>query len=539
MAGRFVIENIFKAIDRVTAPVTRMQARVGKFTRATERGLRRANRVLGKFNRGLARGGRGLLRWGRNVTAAIGIASVVAINRVAGAADNLAKRSRRLEFPIDALQEWQFVAEQSGLTTEGFDKAIEKFTKSVGEAKAGTGTLVTILRKANPELLRQLNNTTNAAEAFDLYLQAMRDTEDQTVKTALATAAFGRTGAKFINITEQSADAIKALRLEQRENGIITAEQAREAEKYNDAVNSLKRSLFGLLQTVIIPMLPRLTETVRTWREWIVANKELIRLKIVGFLRDLKARFDKLVTALRELNARYNLAELFLATLSAGLKFGAFLERHGATLLKIIASVVALSAVLKILTGVMAVVNLVMAANPIGLIIIAIGVLIGLIAAAIVWWEDIKAAFLEFVESGNLLKPLMLGPIGLLISAAAGIMRHWEPVKTFFADLWQGIVDAFNWAIENIMTIMRLLPGPLQAAILAGETLGSLLASDDAGAAPGGQQVVAPGERVARSISERRDTAELLIRDETGRGELSSSGTGAAAISLEQSGAFT
>jgi len=53
MAGRFSVEAIFKAVDRVTAPVSRMQNRIGKFTRSAERGFRKLNRGLGKFVRGL------------------------------------------------------------------------------------------------------------------------------------------------------------------------------------------------------------------------------------------------------------------------------------------------------------------------------------------------------------------------------------------------------------------------------------------------------------------------------------------------------
>ena len=44
MAGRFSIEAVFKAIDKVTAPVSRMQNKVGKFTRSMSRGVNRLNR---------------------------------------------------------------------------------------------------------------------------------------------------------------------------------------------------------------------------------------------------------------------------------------------------------------------------------------------------------------------------------------------------------------------------------------------------------------------------------------------------------------
>lgn len=360
MAGRFSVEAVFKAVDRVTAPVSRMQNRVGKFTRAMSRGLRGANRALNKVVGGFKQGG---LVIAGGITVA-----TLAINKMADSADALAKRARRLEFPIEELQQWQFVAEQSGLSTAEFDKSLEKFTKSVGEARSGTGTLVTILKKANPELLKQITSADNAAEAFDLYMKGLRGTKNQLDKTALSTAAFGRTGAKFLNITEQSEKAIAALRKEQIENGIITKKQAEAAEAYNDAANSLKRSLGGLLQNVILPMLPAITSTLRVWREWIVSNKELIKVNVMEFLISVK-------------------------------NFFSFLVKHGSTIAKIIAGIVALSLAIKVVTIAMAAFNLIAAANPLTLILLAI------------------------------------------VAAAGLVMLAWEPISEFFTGLWKRITD--------------------------------------------------------------------------------------------------
>lgn len=53
MAKRFTVEAVFKAIDKFTAPVSRMQNSISKFTRKTERGLRSIDRRLGTITRGL------------------------------------------------------------------------------------------------------------------------------------------------------------------------------------------------------------------------------------------------------------------------------------------------------------------------------------------------------------------------------------------------------------------------------------------------------------------------------------------------------
>ena len=53
--ARFSIESVFKAIDRVSAPVKKMQSRVGKFTRSMRRGFRAVNRSVDKFGTSLKR----------------------------------------------------------------------------------------------------------------------------------------------------------------------------------------------------------------------------------------------------------------------------------------------------------------------------------------------------------------------------------------------------------------------------------------------------------------------------------------------------
>lgn len=482
MAGRFSVEAVFKAVDRVTAPVSRMQTRVGKFTRGMARGLRTVNRVLGKTTKLLKRGASAALKFGGFAVAAGITAVAVAMNKAADAADALAKQSRRLQFPIEELQEWKFIAEQSGIANELFSSSLGAFSKRLGEAEAGSGPLVTGLKKLNPVLLEQLIQTDSISDALGLYINAIRNADTATEKAALANAAFSRAGLQLVNIADNSATAIKALRMEQRENGNITLKQAEAAEAYNDAVNSLKRSLVGLVQNILLPMLPAITKTVRAWREWIVANNELIRGRILEFFDQMKTAVVDLLDRFRKFNeANDILGTLVKIVTFAGTAF-AFLAEHGTTIATVIAGVVGLNAVLGILTGVLTAVNVVMAANPVGLLVLA------------------------------------------LVAAAAAIFLAWEPIKAFFVGLWESVVGVID-AISNIPSGISDFFNPDENA--TGSTRG------------GRPQIVSPQERVARSIDEQRttSTAEVTIKDDTGRAEVTGGRMGPG-LKLQSSGAF-
>lgn len=572
MAGRFSVEAVFKAVDRITAPVSRMQNKVGKFTRSMERGLRSANRQVNRIVKGMGRGFAKVAKFGAGLAAVGGAAVVTALNRTADAADSLAKQSRRLQFPIEELQEWKFVAEQSGVPTELLDKSLGAFSKRLGEAKGGMGPLVSGLKNINPQLLRQLQNTESVSDAFALYVNAMREADTATEKAALANAAFSRSGLNLVNIADNSAEAIAGLRNEQRENGNITMAQAVAAEAYNDAVNSLKRSLMGLLQGVILPMMPAITKTLRQWREWAVANKELIQTRIIEFAKNLKARVLGIVDAVVEFSKKYDMGERISDTLDTLGSFARFLGENAGTILKVVGAVVALSAVLNTLVGVMTAVNLVMALNPVGLIVLGIAALIGVIAAAVVWWDEIKAAmvsagravldtvvgaftwlkdtFLDLPAAAQGLLMIVTGPIGALAGAAALITDNWEPIKGFFSDLWGNVTGIFEGALSTITGVADKVKNVAGGIVDKISSIGGGVASffgfgDDeeeqtaARGGPGAPQVVTPQERVARSVEEQRSTstAELTIRDESGRAEVTRNFAGPG-VTLVPSGGF-
>lgn len=56
---------------------------------------------------------------------------------------------------------------------------------------------------------------------------------------------------------------------------------------------------------------------------------------------------------------------------------------------------------------------------------------------------------------------MALGPVGLAITALTLavplIIKHWEPIKKFFANLWDGIVSGFQGAVNIIVNLAKML----------------------------------------------------------------------------------
>ncbi len=520
--ARFSVKAIFEAIDRITAPVRKMQNNVGKFTRSMEKSLRSVSRLTNRLSKNLLKVGKRIFRFGAFAVTAGLAAATVAITKTANAADALAKRSDRIKFPIEELQQWQFVAEQSGLSTQQFDQSLENFTRVLGQAKLGTGALSSTLKQFNPQLLRQLRSTDDISESFKLLINGIRDTKDETLKMSLAMSAFGRSGgANFINIANQSTDAIDELIKEMIENGIITKELAKNAEDYNDALNTLKRSLTGLTQNVILPLLPKLTEMISKFRELIITNKDLIKTNITNAVKKIKDIIERVVVALKQLNSEQDVLTRLVKVIDVLAKAFIFLSKNLKIIVivaALISSILVLNVALKAAVIIIGLFNTAILFNP---VVLTIALILAMAAALIVvtgGWERL---------------------LELLKAIPQAIRGNFSPLREFFSNLWNDIATGFKNDFKPIFDaidkIGRILPFGTQNQEVVNELFGSSIVPKN-GVGP---QVVSPNERIARSIEEQRttNTSEITIKDETRRAEVTS-GTLASGITMHPTGGF-
>jgi hypothetical protein len=291
MPPRFNIETAYKAVDQSTRTIGKIQNRLMKFTAIGSRAMRRLNRITSRLTHTVTRG----LKYGFASAATVTTGLFLAINRTAESMDALAKRARTIDFPIEKFQEYRFVAEQSGVQTEVFEKSMQKFARVIGDAKNGTGSLYTILRKNDRGLLRQIRGTKDTSEAFEIMVDSIRKVEDPTKKASLAAATFGRAGVDMINMANLGADEIEKLRKQMRENGIVTAEQAEKAEAYNDMMNRVKKTVVGFMVDGLTPLMPIITDVADHTRAWMVENRKIIASKFKHYLEWIVNNFSKIV----------------------------------------------------------------------------------------------------------------------------------------------------------------------------------------------------------------------------------------------------
>lgn len=639
MAGRFSVEAVFKAVDRVTVPVSRMQNRVGKMTRSMGNGFDRLNKKVGKFASGVKKGALA-------VTAALALSTGAMANVISTGADfeqtlvaAAAKYPGEIRKGTEAFEQLEQAARKTGSATEfsaseaagalnflamaGFDAeaSVAALPGVVDLATAAQVDLATATDVASDSLgafglmtkdatqlgknLARVNDviaktTTSANTTVESLFETIKEggpvatTAGASLETFSALAGeLANAGIKgsqagttlknmFLTLaapTAGSAKILKRLGIQTQDasgdmrdivdilgdlngalDGLGTAERSGvlegifgkipiagvnvllasgsdrlreyrgELEGASGAsstmasvmrdtlqgrLNSLKSAVEGVKISIFSMTNGPLADAIDKTTEWVRANEQLIATNVGEFLAGIISNFENIVKWAKRI----------------GIALAVFFT---------------LSMILKTLVLVMTAVNLVMAANPIVLIVLGILALIAAVAAAIIWWDELKAAFLGLPGPVKAAIAVIMGPIGWFIGAAALIMENWEPIKGFFSDLWTGVVGIFDAAVAKIMGVVDKVKG---AASFIGDVASSAGSSvsgffgfgDDEEQSTGttGPQVVSPQERVARSIDEQRTTqsAEVTIRDESGRAEVTG-GTLGPGLTLQNSGAF-
>lgn len=263
---------------------------------------RSMDRVQGGFDR-VARGA------GKLVGAVAAGFTVVAIQRFTAetlrAADAIAKSSRTVGLSAETFQAYQFGAEKAGVAASQFTSNLTAFVKRVGEAQAGTGPLVSGLKRMDQQLLANIVSAGSQDEALRAVADAMRTAETATDRARIANAAFSRSGIQMQEFLAGGAAGLAEMRREAQDLGLaIDGNLARQAEALNDQMDLLNRRVTVASQSFVLSFTPAMATVVGAGADLL----DFLRLANEGF-KEMEDRSQKRIEF--DLgNAKTQLAEL-------------------------------------------------------------------------------------------------------------------------------------------------------------------------------------------------------------------------------------
>lgn len=226
-------------MGRAARAVETNTAQIRKSMRAVEAASRNVERQFGQLRNAAAA-----------LAGALAVHQFVKFTEAALAtADSLAKQSRQIDLSAASFQRYRIEGQLAGVTTDKLESGVGAFVKRVGELRAGTGTLVTILDKSNKALKGQLLAAGSTEAALGIMLRTIRASGSAFEKQALSAAAFGRQAGQAMVLLADSAGTLsdEMVSLVSRSDSVLRA-----GEMLTDQITLLREAFSAGFDSAII-----------------------------------------------------------------------------------------------------------------------------------------------------------------------------------------------------------------------------------------------------------------------------------------------
>ncbi|WP_139668585.1 phage tail tape measure protein [Pseudomonas sp. F16(2018)] len=283
---------------------------------------------------------------------------------------------------------------------------------------------------------------------------------------AKITEAFGGEAAQLIGALAQDTDRLKnGIDKLGQVRGLEQAEQMAKAmvdpwQQFGAAVKGLRIAFGQALVPILQPLMTRLVDIGTTLVRWIKLFPNITR--VVGIATLTIAGMGAALSALAVAVGIARVAMLGLQTVWAllnltGLRSLAVFILHSIQCVLLVGRVLLMIAVLGTLRLAMLawqtvtwLVNAAMYANPIGLVVAGIAVLITIVALVVRYWDDFKAALLE--STAFQWVSAQFTALGKMF----GSMSGWAD---FAKSAWDGISRIFRSAVDSLIEMLNKIPG--------------------------------------------------------------------------------
>lgn len=494
MASRYSIETIFSLLDKYTAPLSKITRSTKTFTQSVKADFAKAQRQVRDFGRNFKR------NLGRNIVIGIGIATAAITKLTIEASKAWDIQAAAVKNVESGIKSTSGIAGRSLSELENQAKSLQANT-FIGDEKILQGVTAQILTFTNITESR-FDRTQQAALDVTSKLNGLNVTSENLKSTSIAlgkainapTANLGALGRMGIQFSDSQKKVIKSLEATgqltkaqelildelERQYGGTAAALAKTAGGMQLSTKNMAGDMLELIGKGIEPLrlkffqfingiLPKLLPHVEKFTNFIENNADAI---FKTFVDTISTVWDIAKTGINILSTLYNILKPFEPLL--GGIIAAFLTYK----IGMLAAAVATS-----------IFNAVTAANPVGLVIVAIGILIGLIVIMVQNWEiaskwigivTVALGLLFFVMSANPIG-LVIAAIGALIAIGVLVVDNWKSISEWLGkvwdwivklsiSIWDGLVNAFKVAgewIANVGEKFTFILGPIGFLISA------------------------------------------------------------------------
>jgi hypothetical protein len=371
--------------------------------------------VAEKFSNGI----KTAAKWGAGIVTAAGTAGaglIALADKTAESAKEIDNMSKRSGIAAKTLQEWKYAASQTGIEFDAFNDGVENLAGVIGDVLDGSEDKVKIFSDLGISVNDANGKLRNSGDIYRDLIMKLADMDDKTQRNVIGSKLFGDSFLKLTPFLDQGSKGINELSNKANELGLVMSDSGIKANvQFGNSMSTVKEKAGAVISQIGTELLP----IVQQMLNWVMTNMPTIQAvgettfnflgKAIKFVIDnsdwLIPVLGGLLGAILALNVISTVTGLINAWKAS--TFATTLAQQG------------LNAVLK--------------ANPIGLVVTAIGLLVTAGVLLYKNWDTVKAKAMDvFGAIKNFISPIV------------------EGIENAFKSMVNGVIKGLNFMIRGL-----------------------------------------------------------------------------------------
>lgn len=254
----------------VVARIDKLERDLKKVEKASGKTGKKASKSFMAMDGALKKVGKRLLLVGAGIVSIAGARGFAEMAKSSiAASDTIGKTAAKLGLTTDALQEFRFAADQSGVAAATLDMAVQRFARRAGEAAIGTGEAKDAIKELKISLFDSGKAIRTTEDLFSQAMKTLGDVKNPVDRLRLAFKLFDSEGVAIVNMVnnfEELRETARSMGLVIDESVIRNAEQAK--SKLDMLGQAISADLSPVLTAFAAGPLVELSEMLKTAAHW-------------------------------------------------------------------------------------------------------------------------------------------------------------------------------------------------------------------------------------------------------------------------------
>lgn len=199
------------------------------------------------------------------------------VGEVSETADRFAKMSAAVGVSTETLQAMEFAAQSSGATLQDVQTSYQTLSAATRSA--------TFARDIGVSAVDASGKMKGMDQLFLDVADAIAGTENETHRLSRAQLAFGDAGVRMLPLLRLGSQGVRDMRRDYHALGAtISTKVAADFERYNDTLLRIRTLMSAVRNVAVEALLPALQGVASDFEDWLRANRDLLKQKIVEFI---------------------------------------------------------------------------------------------------------------------------------------------------------------------------------------------------------------------------------------------------------------